>query len=394
MNNAAPAGNNSFLGKLVAWHRAGALLIFNTLFLFAAVNALLWVAFAIRDRFSKGDQPSGVFPEASLAAVYPEFSTGEWKAMLKETWTRPYIFGGYTVFKEAPYQGRHVNVSEAGFRKVKNQGPWPLDSANVNIFVFGGSTMFGYGVADDQTFASYLEEELGRYSKKRVCVYNFGAGYYYSTQERILFERLLTHGQKPDAALFVDGLNDLWHVTDEPDFASNFAEVFKPSATPVFLDELPMMRLVKRVRRGSGSPASAEAREQFQKQLQGVPERYQRNVKVIEATCREFGVAPIFVWQPVPSYKYDTKYHLFYLSPEAYQNQAKGYLEMAELHKQGTLGPHFLWCADLQQDKKECLYVDNHHYTAKFAKELAGHVVALCRERGLLKPAGLELSSR
>ena len=68
-----------------------------------------------------------------------------------------------------------------------------------------------------------------------------------------------------------------------------------------------------------------------------------------------------------------------------------GYAALEPLSRQGALGPNFLWCADLQQEAKECLYVDIHHYTGKFSKTLAEAIGRMSLERGILKPAGLEL---
>jgi hypothetical protein len=362
------------------------MLVFNTLLALVVLNLLLWVVFLYRDHYSGGSRPSDLYPEKSFAAVYPGYTTDQWKEMMKENWTRPCLYGGYLVFKEAPYAGKYVNVTEVGFRKVKGQGPWPPSPTNFNVFVFGGSTMFGYGVADEETFASYLQEELGRNARKPVCVYNFGAGYYYSTQERIFLQQLLSQGHKPDLAMFVDGLNDYWHPTDNPDYGGKFEAVFNAQMSRVILGQLPMMRALGKLRKETDQ----RSREQVQDQLRVIPQRYQRNLKMVEATCREFGITPVFVWQPVPSYKYDTKYHLFYQSPKTYQNQAVGFVEMAAMCKSNAFGKHFLWCADVQEDKKECLYVDAHHYTARFAKELAQYVAGLCRQDGLLQDAGFE----
>jgi hypothetical protein len=43
----------------------------------------------------------------------------------------------------------------------------------------------------------------------------------------------------------------------------------------------------------------------------GVIERYTKNMKMIRAVSKAFGVRRAFVWQPVPVYKYDLDYHLF-----------------------------------------------------------------------------------
>ena len=368
-----------------------ALLLVNTTLVFVVANVLSYVALAFHEKYFRVAPPAEIYPEKALAAVYPERNRQEWDEMLKENWSRPYVFGGYLLFKEARYQGRYVNVSEAGFRNVSNQGPWPPLPTNFNVFVFGGSTMFGYGVADNQTFASYLQETLGRYSAKRLCVYNFGAGYYYSTQERLLFERLLTHGQKPDIAMFVDGLNDLWHVEDEASFADKVAAAFDQEPKQLPMEKLPVMQILWKLKRKfvAATPIPASPVD-VHALVQPILDRYQRNLKLIESACREFRVTPVFVWQPVPSYKYDTKLHLFYESPNPYQNHTRGYPIMERTYKDGTLGKHFLWGADLQQAETECLYVDNHHYTARFAKKFAEQVCLMCSEHGLFKTAGLE----
>ena len=391
MSTEAGATKGQLLNRLAGWYRVSAILLLNTILFFVVVNVLSHVVLTIREKHFQVAPPSDIYPEDSFAAVYPEFDRPEWNAMLKENWSRPYVFGGYLLFKEARFEGKYVNVSEAGFRKVGHQGPWPPVSTNFNVFVFGGSTMFGYGVADDQTFASYLQEAMGRYSAKRLCVYNFGAGYYYSTQERIFFERLLTHVQKPDIAMFVDGLNDLWHAGDEASFADKLAAAFDREPKPLPLEKLPVMQILRKLERKTfAAKVVPAAPADVPGQVQAILDCYRRNVRLIEAACREFGVTPVFVWQPIPSYKYDTQHHLFYRSPDSYQHQIHGYPEMARIYKEGALGSHFLWCADLQEAEKECLYVDNHHYTARFAKKLAEQVCLMCAERGLLKAAGLE----
>ena len=77
----------------------------------------------------------------------------------------------------------------------------------MNIFIFGGSTAFGYGVADQETIASYLQE-ICRTKRKNINVYNFACGFYYSTQERILLEKLISKGIDIDIAVFIDGVNE------------------------------------------------------------------------------------------------------------------------------------------------------------------------------------------
>jgi len=104
---------------------------------------------------------------------------------------------------------------------------------------------------------------------------------------------------------------------------------------------------------------------------------------MIEQLCSQFGVGPVFVWQPAPGYKYDTKYHLF-ARPEADAAIHDYYDTMRELLQQEPQKPDFLWCADMQEGRTECLYCDHLHYTAAFSGSFAAHICELCFEKHLL----------
>src|SRR5918911_2555611 len=205
------------------FYRDAALILLNTVILLLAVNVLLLIPFALKDSVGGGDsaqwhKPIAADRWAALEKVYPGFSRDEIQVLLDETYSpaRSFVYEPFTEFKERPYAGKFVNVDVNGFRLTKGQGPWPPDREKYfNIFLFGGSTTFGFGVPDDQTVASYLQTFLSNLSlTKEARVYNFGRGSYYSTQERILFEKMVAAGFRPDVAIFIDGLNDSPHYED------------------------------------------------------------------------------------------------------------------------------------------------------------------------------------
>jgi hypothetical protein len=72
-----------------------------------------------------------------------------------------------------------------------------------NVFVSAGSTTFGYGVPDDQTITSHLQEPLPPVGERTVRVYDFRHGSYCSTQERILFAKRTALGYVPDLGDFL-----------------------------------------------------------------------------------------------------------------------------------------------------------------------------------------------
>jgi len=373
--------------KFGLWYTFVATTLLSTLLLFALFNVLLAAAFYFRG--PDPGKPSGHlpnYPEEALQSVYPDFNREERTLLLTESWTRPYDFDDFVHFKERAFQGKYVNVNPAGFRFSKNQGPWPLQASNLNVFVFGGSTAFGYGLPDDQTIASYLQEELFEVTKKRVCLYNFGMGWYYSTQERILFERLLSSGHKPDIAIFIDGFNECWRYEDTPPFRENFENVFREgdgNVVETVIAQTPTGRLLRGLKRKL-TRGRGDFVQQRNEKIGSQIDRYLRKKSLIDGMCRELSITPIFVWQPVPEYKYDMKYHLFVEAGKHYKEQLHGYGEMLRYYRQGQCGPNFLWCADLQQDEKECLYVDANHYTARFCKKIAQNITQMALNAGLL----------
>lgn len=175
-----------------------------------------------------------------LDQIYPDLRPHEIQDILEETWkARPFSYEPFTQFKEREFKGRFVNVDQNGFRVSKNQGVWPPDPDSYNVFLFGGSTTFGYGVPDDQTIASYLQDTLQTKMHKEVRVYNFGRGFYYWFQERVLFERLLRSGYSPDMAIFIDGYNgSIFNTCDELFYTPMLGKVLTSETRPDFFTKL------------------------------------------------------------------------------------------------------------------------------------------------------------
>lgn len=105
-------------------------------------------------------------------------------------------------FKEKARTSQYVNVTKDGIRTNANQ-EFKLEQLQQSIWVFGGSTTFGYGVADNETIPAYLEKIIGG-----TKVINLGRGYYYSRQENIYLVNLLAAGFRPKKVIFIDGINE------------------------------------------------------------------------------------------------------------------------------------------------------------------------------------------
>ena len=75
------------------------------------------------------------------------------------------------------------------------------------------------------------------------------------------------------------------------------------------------------------------------------------------------GVRVYFVWQSVPTYKYEIQSHPFAAGIGRHWLSKFGYEHMAQLLKANPQPSNFLWCADIQESLHEPLYVDAFHYS-------------------------------
>jgi len=392
-------------GRAARIYRGASLLLLNTLAALLVINLLLAAGFGIADRARRPAPGALRFGDEALDRAYPGMSRQERDSMLAEVWGRRLEFEPWTMFREPASRGRYVNVGAAGFRLVPDQGPWPIERDRFNVFVFGGSTTFGYGVADDQTIAAHLQELLRRDGglDRPATVYNFGRGYYYSTPERLLFERLLTAGHVPDLAIFVDGLNDFYYAEAELENADAFRAALEPPKKPrtgelmvALAGRTPLGRLARMLAAREGRPRAettsaagvgasnaAPAREM----IAAVVERYLGNQKLIAAAASAYGVRAAFVWQPVPTYRYDLKRHAFAAAGfERHALSGPGYAWFDSALASGAVAadPNFIWCADVAARDTGVCYVDRVHYSGRMCRRLADEIVRQMSARGLL----------
>jgi lysophospholipase L1-like esterase len=384
-------------------YTALAIIVLNTCLLFAAVNLLLWGALRFFRR-SRPFDPVATFGLATVLKCYPGWKPEDVVALSREMGKLDeavYEYEPFTQFKHRPLRGRYLNIDPNGFRIDKNQGPWPPQRNGFNIFLFGGSTTLGVGVPDDETIPSYLQEYMAAHCRTRAAVYNFGRLGYFSTQEVLLYYRLLSSGAVPTVAVFVDGINDFHSWSGEPDLTTELKSLLAAehrSWQPP--SDLPVWRAANMLRRWMAgeraAPASPDYRDaQFQA---GVASRLRTTERLIETLGSEFHVQPVFVWQPVPVYKYDLQYHflngLDHRRLFQYADGAKyGYPVMAEARDEFESGGRFLWLADIQEGRSENFYLsDGLHYTGRFCQEIARAIYQFMLRKGLVEALGCRAS--
>ena len=143
---------------------------------------------------------SGAYPESDHAAIESMFN--ELYENVDMAW-EPYVH-----YRIKPTGGEHINVLQDKTRLTTN----PPEDAHIslNVFVFGGSTIWGTGARDAHTIPSELAALFAQNPNMgNVRVSNYGNWGFVRTQENVLLMHELQRGNIPDLVIFYDGVNDL-----------------------------------------------------------------------------------------------------------------------------------------------------------------------------------------
>ena len=208
----------------------------------------------------------------------------------RDTQWQPFVY-----FRRKPYAGTLIHVDAHGFRATVN----PTHSENQrSVWLFGGSTVWGTGVSDAHTLAS----ELARAAS--VQVLNFGETGYVSAQSQLAFMASLrcTDAVRPDFAVFVDGVNDVYAalqsgVAGTPQNESNRTAEFNVTRSAdafaaALLERLEGIRLLERRVRG------VEPEREINTLAYQVARNYLAVVSQTRALAAAEGISVRFVWQP------------------------------------------------------------------------------------------------
>lgn len=404
--------------KLAAGYRSAGVIIANTLVLVLLLNVLLGVGYWVKDGLS-GDEASAASgrlfddngaPVATERRTRVQLQWFDFQAadeydpefvadVLSDFYDLErlgFVYQPWVQFSEPPYDGRrvHVDLDERGFPIRRTTNRATTDGRPVvRIFTMGGSTSFGYHVADQHTWPSYLSRILNARARSegrefRVEVINYGRGYYHPSQETVLLADLLKLGHRPSLVIFMDGVN--WGARrDQPHFKPEVAQAFlaRQHGTDISAGDLlaefrwvPMVRLTSTlnrwldarfVDRQAGKDGLAVDTED--RLVQYAVNQFRQNRRIAEATCALYGCETLFYLQPNALYRYDLELYRRENLPTTFTSlveptarlyewlrEDEGYIDLSHLFE--------LWGADRKA------IVDDIHYSPAFNGFLAERV--------------------
>jgi len=176
----------------------------RTAYLIAANTALLMLVLELASHLVivsyRAIQPHSGYDAMSEPArqTYAPLTPGDINELWRDTVGARWRYEPIVGYVSEQLQSRFINISAEGIRSNGGE-PAALDGS---IWFFGGSTTFGYGVADRDTVPAYLQANTGR------PVINFGVPGHYSFNENQLLNGYLRLGFRPSAVLFLDGVNE------------------------------------------------------------------------------------------------------------------------------------------------------------------------------------------
>jgi lysophospholipase L1-like esterase len=361
-------------------------------------------AFAIWT-MSHGTRPDG---QVRLGSASPATSEYPWAAEFwkEEAQRRKSHNGGYIPFRiwgTPEWHGKYVNNDRYQFgvvrRTIDSMGPDCKNQPVMDIWMFGGSTLYGSGVPDWATIPSLLAKDLNGDPNRCVVITNFGTEAYNTNQELLLLIEQLKVGRRPDAVIFYDGVNDSYSgvfapgiATAHMHYAAISSRVEGDLAGKVdFLRHSYALLLVRRMllSRQKQDPAASET-ETKSKAVQTL-DNYEANLRMVQALAGIYHFSVYSFWQPSLAYgsKPAVPYEKELIRADANSFEGSALKPMHAAYEEAELRAakkgNFVFLGNVLDSEVEPLYLDEWHLGPK-GNELIAQAIARKLSASLTSP--------
>lgn len=365
-----PPRKGSWLARSLALVRAAWLSAGATLLLFLAADA---VATVVVER--KLAEPWRTEAEAYGGAPW---AVDYWREQrqTRERWVP------YSYMETAPFQGRYINVGPNGRRRTWNKAAGKDDA---RIYMFGGSTIWGFGARDEGTIPSALSRLLAE-AGHDVQVENFGQNSHVSSQEVIALLRALETEPVPNIVIFYDGANDTGSSLVTGSAGQSYAELDRAREFQILkrprdlffalLGSTGFVRLNKFTEPPRPFPAPPDPGRADQLALD-VVRRYAANVRLVQETGRIAGFQPIFYWQPTVQ---DKRHRSPFEENLLVRDKAVDFYEQVHrnliAHETLAHNESFHDLTQIFAEEREPCYIDRVHLSEEANRKVASRMLA------------------
>jgi lysophospholipase L1-like esterase len=351
-------------------------------------------AFAIWT-MSHGARPNR---QEKLGSASPAFAEFPWAAEFwkEEAQRRKDHNGGYVPFRiwgTPEWHGKYVNNDKYQFgvvrRTTDSLSPDCKNQPVMDIWMFGGSTLYGSGVPDWATIPSWLAKELNGIPKHCVAITNFGTEAYNTNQELLLLVEQLKAGRRPDAVIFYDGVNDSYTGVYQPGIATAHMQYAQISARVEsrlagkleFLRHSYALLLVRRMllSKQKQDPAAVEAETKVK--ASQTLDNYEANLRMVRSLANIYHFSVYSFWQPSLAYgsKPLVPYEKELIRVDTNSPDGSALIPMRfayqEAARRAANTGDFIFLANILDSEQEPLYLDEWHLAPK-GNELIAQAIA------------------
>jgi hypothetical protein len=244
--------------------------------------------------------------EWQVPAEHP-YAGSDWYEKFRYYPSPVYVHDPYRTWQVQPMQMEYMTINADGYRAtVQSTNAAPARE----IWLLGGTVMWGSGARDANTIPSRVAQRLAELGDVDVKVVNLALPYFNFMQESITLMKRLSGGEKPIAAVFLNGLTDLRLAREHgqpghADFERRNRALFQAgwygrSISDDVLDFARRSQLLQRLGL-VGAPRPSGALEDTQFSCPQAVRYYQEMARSISGVGAAHGFEVIFARQPDPS---------------------------------------------------------------------------------------------
>jgi hypothetical protein len=285
-------------------------IIFSTIFLFI-ISAELWV------RLKPGDKEIPLHIQILTEEKFPLIDQWSIDRVANNPDKRGQYRDYYIFTNAAPGINTPLFKTLEYYSARYTPDSCEAKDADVIIWTFGGSTMQNMETIDELTIANQIAAQLKVKNVKSV-VYNFGTGSFQSTLEVIKFIDLLKRVNRkelPNYVVFYDGFNDAgftymfgainlqWDISLKMKALVNCdnSALFIYSLSNILANHSVLWSNIIKQRIDFalfGPTTDATSNNTIDNLTKGV-DAYEMNTKIVRGACKELGIKPVFLLQPM-----------------------------------------------------------------------------------------------
>lgn len=236
-----------------------------------------------------------------------------------ETWFEQYMVEAKKIFRHMAWEpyvywraksfhSQYINIHADGHRKTWNKVNQGKEL--FTVYMFGGSTVWGWGARDEYTIPSWVSKMLNQKlpTNYNISVVNCGQLGYVSTQEVFSLIKQLKTGSSPSFVVFYDGLNDIFSayqsgIAGLPQNELDRKQVFEKSGlnlrTRLIQKKSYLYQLVNARMDSQEIDQSIENYFKIKQLAQEVSGIYFKNIEIISALADHFMFDHLNYWQPI-----------------------------------------------------------------------------------------------